>query len=126
METATKFDSCYTAQRTIECLADSGIKDVAVVEFVPQHNGSFAVCYIRPEDIQANGHIKSNKLNPSKRRFATLAEAIQHGGRFNVRRKNAQDKNGTAGHRGFYVIPSKDAPNAEINWETGLTNPIGG
>lgn len=86
---------------------------------------SYAVNYIREGDAKADGSIAANKRNPSKRRFATKDEAIQHGSRFQERRKKAGDEAGTAGHIGFYVTVSDDEVNAEINWKTGLTNPLG-
>lgn len=120
--TATKFESCADAQSTIECLRLCGHKNAELVNAKATSNGSYAVCYIRPADILADGRIKSNKLNPSKRRFATEREAIQHGSRFSARRKRGTDKPGTAGHKGFYVIKTNDPVNAEVNWDTGLTN----
>lgn len=86
---------------------------------------SWAVNYIRNTDI-VNGVVQPNCKNPSRRRFATKDEAVQHGSRFGERRKNAGDAAGTAGHVGFYVTESNDPVNAEINWKTGLTNPLGG
>ena len=88
---------------------------------VPQVK-SYAVNYVRTGDVNADGSINANKRNPSKRRFATKDEAIQHGSHFSVRRKLANDAEGTAGHVGFWVSESFDAVNAEINWKTGLTN----
>ena len=84
---------------------------------------SWAVNYIRTGDLAGDGSIAANKRNPSKRRFATKDEAVQHGSRFQERRKKAGDEPGSAGHIGFYVTESSDPVNAEINWKTGLTNP---
>ena len=85
---------------------------------------SFACNYVRPEDVQGDGSIRKNTNNPSRRRFATRAEANQHGSRFNVRIAKQGDKPGSAGHIGFYVIETLDAVNATVNWESGLTNPL--
>ncbi len=85
---------------------------------------SYAVNYIRIGDVGANGAIAANKRNPSKRRFATKDEALQHGSRFPERRKKAGDEAGTAGHVGYWVSESNDEVNASINWKTGLTNSI--
>lgn len=87
-------------------------------------NKSFAVNYIRSENLDANGQVKPDTRNPSRRRFATKDEAIQHGSRFGVRKsKQRGAAAGSAGHIGFYVTESTDAVNAKINWKTGLTNP---
>ncbi len=85
---------------------------------------SFAVNYIRKGDVGANGVVTPNKKNPSKRRFATRAEANQHGSRFYSRVAKKGDKPGSAGHIGFYVTETTDKVNASINWETGLTNAL--
>jgi hypothetical protein len=115
---ATEFLS-GDANDQIKCAQAMGINATYVV--VPQVK-SYAVNYVRTGDVNADGSINANKRNPSKRRFATKDEAIQHGSRFSERRKNANDAEGTAGHVGFWVSESFDAVNAEINWKTGLTN----
>lgn len=84
---------------------------------------SYAVSYIRKGDLNDNGTVKANANNPSRRRFATRDEAIQHGSRFAERKAQGSDVPGSAGHIGFYVIETSDPVNAEINWKTGLTNP---
>lgn len=77
---------------------------------------SWAVNYIRPEDI-VSGRVQANTNNPSARRFATKEEAVQHGTKFPTRSQSA-------GHAGFYVTETNDPVNAAINWDTGLTNAI--
>ena len=74
---------------------------------------SFAVSFIRPADLAADGGVRPNKNNPSKRRFKTREEADQHGSRFVE----------SLGHLGFYVTEVREPVNAWVNWETGLTNP---
>ncbi len=74
---------------------------------------SFAVSFIRPKDLNADGSINSHKLNPSKRRFATKAEAQHHGARFAT----------TQNHLGYYVTTRSEPVNAYVNKVTGLTNP---
>lgn len=78
---------------------------------------SFAVNYVRREDLGCGGSIKANTNNPSKRRFATFDEAFQHGTKLLTRESSK-------GHLGFYVIETSDAVNAAINWKTGLTNSL--
>jgi hypothetical protein len=87
-------------------------------------SNSWAVNYIRQGDVNDDGSIAGNRKNPSKRRFATKDEAVQHGSRFGERKAKAGDESGTAGHVGFWVSESSDPVNAEINWKTGLTNPV--
>lgn len=83
---------------------------------------SFAVNYIRPENLDANGNVKPDARNPSRRRFATRQEAEKHASRFMERKK----KNSTelAGHCGAYVTESTDEVNAYVNPDTGLTNSL--
>lgn len=85
---------------------------------------SWGVNYIRKGDMAGDGSIAANRKNPSKRRFAEKDEAIQHGSRFQERRKKRGDAAGTAGHLGFYVTETPDPVNASINWKTGLTNAL--
>ena len=66
----------------------------------------------------------AGQVDPSKRRFATFDEAVMHGSRFAARRKDRKDSDGTAGHKGFFVVETNDAVNSAINWKTGLTNPL--
>lgn len=82
-------------------------------------HSSFAVFYIRPEDILGEG-VKANSKSPSSKRFATREEANTHGARFADRVKRGTDT--PVGHIGFYVKESTDAVNAYVNAETGLTN----
>ncbi len=77
---------------------------------------SFAVNYVRKDDV-VGGKVSANANNPSKRRFATFDEAFQHG-------TQLQNREASKGHVGFYVSESTDAPNAAINWKTGLTNSL--
>ena len=117
---ATEFSYADVGSQ-INCAANMGLKTTYVA--VPQVK-SYAVNYVRTGDVNADGSISANKRNPSKRRFATKDEAIQHGSRFSERRKLANDAEGTAGHVGFWVSESFDAVNAAINWKTGLTNSL--
>lgn len=105
----------------IECLKNLGYNNFSVIEVVT----SFAVSYIRNVDLNADGvTVKANAKNPSKRRFATRDEAMQHGSRFAVRKAKGSDVEGSAGHIGYYVIETSDPVTDTINWKTGLTNPI--
>jgi len=117
---ATKMTSAEATQ-----VQDCGRKFGAEASTAQAVAGSWAVNYIRAENLTSTGQVKSDTRNPSKRRFATKDEAVQHGSRFGERRKRAGDENGTAGHVGFWVSESSDAVNSEINWKTGLTNPVG-
>ena len=94
-------------------------------------NRSFGVVYIRRKDVTAEGGVAKqpanralNEVDPSKRRFGTMEEAITHGSRFHVRRAKKGDAPGSAGHRGFYVVETTDPVNAAVNPDTGLTNSI--
>lgn len=107
----------------IKCAANYGV--TAVAEALPQHK-SFGVCYVRIGDRNADGSIQPNKLNPSRRRFATFDEARIHGSRFHVRKARWQAAVGSAGHIGFYVIETTDPVNSVVNQKTGLTNPAPG
>jgi hypothetical protein len=112
--------SKLTAEQ-VGCLKNLGYNNFTVVEV----KTSFAVSYIRQGDLNADGvTVKPNVKNPSKRRFATRDEAMQHGSRFAVRKAKGSDVEGSAGHIGYYVIETSDPVNAVINWKTGLTNPI--
>ncbi len=120
----------FVARSTKEAsvLTDAQVTAARSLGFEPSEvvkvASSFGVNYIREGDQNGDGSIAANKRNPSKRRFATKDEAIQHGSRFSERRKAAGDEAGTAGHIGFYVTPSCDAVNAAINWKTGKTNSL--
>jgi hypothetical protein len=95
--------------------------------------GSFAVVYVRKNDkfeggalVKAKLDSGANQFDPSKRRFATRAEANTHGKRFDTRRARKSDPvgSGTAGHIGFFVIPTNDAATDYVNPLTGLTNKL--
>ena len=111
------------------CALSMGINttSVAIPEVV-----SYAVVYIRKGEGEnlLKGYGKNapdannGQVDPSQRRFATFDEAVQHGSRFDTRRKERGDKPGTAGHEGFFVITTNDPVNAKVNWKTGLTNSI--
>ncbi len=94
---------------------------------------SFAVVYVRKGDTFSNGVLTKaspnanlNQFDPSKRRFATRADANTHGKRFDTRRASKSDpkNSGTAGHIGFFVIETNDPVNSTVNPATGLTNSI--
>lgn len=112
------------ADCTIKCAAKFGTTGV-VTESAPA-SVSYAVCYVRNADRQADGSIVANVNNPSRRRFASEAGARTHGARFHVRKARWGAAPGTAGHVGFYVIKTNDPVNAFINLKTGLTNPAKG
>lgn len=100
-------------------LGDTVIEDDAVTAGDPNikqnaDGTSFAVSFVRRKDLDGNGGVKAHKLNPSKRRFATHAEATHHGARFTQIEK----------HLGFYVTQTKDPVNAYVNKVTGKTNPV--
>ncbi len=119
--TATQFSpedvgevqSCAKAmglgESTVECAgngADQNIKQNA-------DGTSFAVSFVRKNQLEG-GNVKAHRLNPSKRRFATEAEAELHGARFKKIEK----------HLGFYVTKTNDPVNAYVNKITGKTNPV--
>jgi hypothetical protein len=87
---------------------------------------SYAVCYIRETDIDEDGNVNPNALNPSRRRFASRAGAETHGRRFNVRKSHHGAAPGSAGHLGFYIKKTNDPVNSAINLATGLTVPANG
>ncbi len=105
----------------IKCLRESGF---AGTEEAIKTNKSYAVNYVRAKNLDGTGGVETDKRNPSKRRFASFAEAKQHGSRFNVRVSKQGDKPGTAGHIGFYITETTDEVNSKVNWETGLTNSL--
>ncbi len=70
---ATKF-TALEAQSQVKCAQSLGL-DVSAEEVKIEK--SFAVNYIRQEDINVMGQVNPNAKNPSKRRFATRAEARQ-------------------------------------------------
>lgn len=103
----------------LDTLADLGFEGQEELAFL-----SFAVNYIRQSNLDEDNQVCSDDRNPSKRRFATRDEAIQHGTRFGARKATADGEPGSAGHIGFYVTESTDPVNAAVNWKTGLTNSI--
>jgi len=121
-------DASILTSTNISCLADAGFTGTSV----EVKDTSYAVVYIRKGEgvnLLAGGkknQADANKgqIDPSKRRFLTEDEAWQHGSRARVRKANAGDKPGTAGHEGFFVISTTDQVNSVINWKSGLTNPI--
>lgn len=124
---ASRYDSA-TATAKQACIASCGLGSTTL-ESVSEV--SYAVVHIRKGDIVTATGISKNQANstlnqfdPSKRRFATRAEANTHGKRFDTRRANKADAkgSGTAGHVGFYVIETNDPVNAYVNPATGLTN----
>ena len=79
-----------------------------------QDGTSFGICYIRKNDIDPNDFsVKSNRLNPSERRFRTYDEAKHHAQRF-VEIMN---------HCGYYIFISNTPVNSYVNVITGKTNP---
>ena len=119
---ATKLSS-EEASCVLNCASKFGFS--ATSEDAPATK-SFAVCYIRKTDLQADGSVVANLKNPSRRRFATVEEARTHGARFHVRKSGWQAPVGSAGHQGFYVIETDDQVTDVVNPKTGLTNPAPG
>lgn len=126
--TATsKCGATVLTQAQLDCAAGLGFSGTPEAATT-----SFAVVYIRKGEGQnllagqGKNSPDANKgqVDPSKRRFATFDEAVQHGSRFAERRAKRTDGNGSAGHEGFFVIQTSDEVNAAINWKTGLTNPV--
>jgi hypothetical protein len=125
---ATRFDDNDTLFN-IEVGLGAGGFDFEAVD-APQV--SFSVVYIRKGEgkrlLAGQGKAKADgnkgQVDPSKRRFATIEEAIVHGSRFYTRRAKAGDEQGTAGHEGFFVVETNDPVNATINPLTQLTNTI--
>lgn len=66
---------------------------------------SFAVNYVRQKDLDGRGGVNANTRNPSKRRFATNAEAVGHGRRWTEKE----------GHLGFYVTQTTDKVNSRFD-----------
>jgi hypothetical protein len=116
---ATLFESNEEASATASTAARFGLE--AAVETVEPNikqntdGTSFAIYYVRPGDLNADGSVKANaQFNPSKRRFADRADAERHAARF-VK---------IWGHVGFYVREVTQPANAWINPVTGFTNPV--
>ena len=117
---ATRFDTLEAASATVAQVARFGIvasiENAVEVDANIKQNAdgtSFAVSFIRAKDLNSDGSIKTNKRNPSARRFATKQEAVHHGSRYVTIEK----------HLGFYVTTTKDPVNAYVNKVTGFTNP---
>lgn len=122
-EQATQYDA-DEAVEVQECAAAMGLGGSVVENVVEaQADGnivqnpdgsSFAVFFVREKDLDGNGGVRPHRLNPSKRRFKTEAEAKHHGARFTRIEK----------HVTFYVRRRTGEPvNAWINQVTGKTNP---
>lgn len=125
---AQVFSNTTEAQPTIDCARKFGMGLVLVAAPVV----SFAVVYIRKgEGVNllnglSKGSVDANKgqVDPSKRRFATFGEAKQHGSRFNLRKAKADDKEGSAGHEGYFIVETFDPVNSVVNFASGLTNSL--
>ena len=115
LKDATRFPSTSAAVSQQSCAANLGISTSVIT--VPDQK-SFAVNYVRSGDVEVLGSgltkAKSNRNNPSPRRFSTKKEAVHHAVRFME----------IEGHLGFYITESTEAANASINWATGKTNPV--
>lgn len=118
---ATRFEGYGDVETAQKCAARNGIDSVienapAVDENIKQNadGTSFAVSFIRQKDLRADGSVAANARNPSKRRFATRAEAEQHADRY-VRIEK---------HVGKFITVTRDPVNAYVNPKTGLTNPV--
>ncbi len=118
---ATAFKDEEVAQ-TQECIASCGMgtstAETIVVAADPNikqnaDGSSFAVYYIRKNQVRSDGSVVTHKNNPSKRRFATEDEANHHARRF-VK---------IEGHVGFWLQKRAEAVNAYVNKVTGKTNP---
>jgi len=118
---AQVFDNAAAAQAKIASAAQFGLTLVTVAAPVTK---SFAVGYIRKGDLNTDRSIKSNTNNPSRRRFATQKEAMQHGSRFAERKAKGSRTPGSAGHIGYYLIETNDPVNSSVNPVTGLTNKL--
>ncbi len=129
---STKCEGSELTEANLGCLTDLGYTFTSeeIVEAVNAATGSFGVVYIRRKDVKDGKVAKLatdanlGEIDPSKRRFATFAEAKQHGSRFNLRKAKSGDKPGTAGHVGFYVVQTNDPVNAAVNWASGMTNSL--
>lgn len=116
---ATQIADAEAAQQQ-ECLQGAGL-GASTVENAPgdpnikqnSDGSSWAVFYVRKNQIRSDGSVIAHKNNPSKRRFATEAEAIHHASRF-VK---------IEGHVGFWTQKRYEPVNAYVNQVTGKTNP---
>lgn len=118
---ATKFQDQAAALRQQECLRSAGVNpgvitDVATDPNIVQNSdgSSWAVYYVRPNQVRSDGSVIAHRNNPSTRRFATADEAKHHGARF------AESE----GHVGFWIQKRYgERVNAYVNKVTGKTNP---
>lgn len=86
----------------------------AQLKLLTSQRFSYAPNYIRKGDVGRDGSVAANPKNPSRRRFATEAEAKQHGARF-VEKE---------GHIGLFITKINEKPTSWVNVETGLTNEV--
>ena len=123
---ATTFPDWNAAYAKCGCANSMGVKTT-----IEPMDKSYSVLYIR-KGAKWDGSKLSlptpdagkGQFDPSKRRFATFKEACIHASRFYLRKANAGDPEGTAGHRGVVVVETNDPVNAYVNPETGLTNSL--
>lgn len=94
--------------------ADGTRPSAAQVALLTTQRFSFAPSYIRKGDVKGDGSIAPNARNPSRRRFATEAEARTHAERFAVKR----------GHLGSFVTRINERPTSWVNAATGRTNEV--
>ena len=102
----------FAPKAVVAAAAVEAAPEVAVVNPIPDQAYSFAVNYVRKDQVK-DGVVAANPRNPSVRRFATEKDARNHALRF-VKEQ---------GHRGYWLSRTNDRPNAWINPKTGLTNP---
>jgi hypothetical protein len=110
---ATGFASRKPAWASIESV-DGTRPSEAQAKVLANQTFSFAVSYIRPDDVRANGSVAANRNNPSSRRFGTRKEAEHHAARFVAKHS----------HLGSYVTEVDERPTSWVNVETGLTNEV--
>jgi len=118
---AQVFENAAAASGVIAQAAKFGV--VLLTVAAPAQK-SWAVGYIRSGDLNTDRSIKSNTNNPSRRRFATKGEAMQHGSRFAERKAKGSRVVGSAGHIGYYLIETNDPVNASVNPATGKSNKL--
>lgn len=94
--------------------ADGTVPSAAQAVIFASQRFSFAPNYVRKGDVKADGGIKANVKNPSRRRFGTEAEAKVHAARFVI--KN--------GHIGSFITKVYEKPTSWVNEKTGLTNEL--
>ena len=109
------------AQAKVASFASLGVTGLQIenelvvnASLIQNADGSAWACfYVRTKDLNSDGSVKTNKRNPSVRRFRTKAEAQHHATRMVAH----------FGHVGYYVQNLTSPVNAWINAATGLTNP---